>query len=155
MHVDYTVTRKLNFPIAAVWDAWTNEDQLAAWYGPVGFTSPRESVKVDLTIGGFWSATVVVPMDGSSHHFFGRYLEIVEHQKLVYSMFYATDDTLKEALKEEGPAALMTLTFDLLEDGTQLTFIQADSGLPAEEAVRAQAGIENYFDSLTTFLEVK
>lgn len=153
MRVEYTVTRILPFTPKQLWEAWTNEDQLAAWYGPVGMQSPRESVKSDARVGGFWSATVQVPFDGSNHHFFGRYLELQPEQLLRYSMFYATDDDHAEALKEQGQSATITVRIEPAEGGTRLTFEQQGSGLGDDEAAQAQAGIESYFDSLEQFLK--
>jgi len=60
----YTVEREFNFPIESLFGAWTDPDQLAAWYGPVGFTSPRESVTMDPKLGGRWSAK-----EGMESHF--------------------------------------------------------------------------------------
>lgn len=148
----YEVHRVLKAPVNRVWNAWTDADQLASWYGPVGFTSPRDSVKVDPVVGGFWSATVVVPIDGSAHHFFGYFTDVEENSFLTYTMFYATDETLEEVRKEEGPYHTVQLNFDDLGQETRLSFAQFGE-LPAEQIPMTKAGMESYFDSLASFIE--
>jgi uncharacterized protein YndB with AHSA1/START domain len=153
MRVEYSVTRVLPHTPEVIWEAWTDADKLAAWYGPMGMQSPRESVKSDPQVGGFWSATVHVPFDGSNHHFFGRYLELEPEALLRYSMFYATDEDLADALREQGKSATITVRIEPTTDGTRVTFEQQGSDLGDEEAVQAQAGMESYFDSLEQFLK--
>lgn len=148
----YEVSRVLDAPVSRVWGAWINADQLASWYGPVGFTTPRESVMVEPVVNGRWSATVIVPMDGSAHHFFGHFTEVIENSSLKYTMFYATDETLDEAKEEKGPHHEVDLTFEDLGDQTRLTFAQFGE-LPEDQIPLAKAGMESYFDSLAAFVE--
>ena len=107
---------------------------------------------MDPVVGGFWSATVVVPMDGSSHHFFGYFTEVIENSSLKYTMLYATDETLEEARKEEGPSHRVELSFEDLGKETRLTFAQFGE-LPEDQIPLAKAGMESYFDSLAAFVE--
>ena len=44
--------RVFDAPRALVWQAFTDPDQLAQWYGPVGYSVPRESVQLDTEPGG-------------------------------------------------------------------------------------------------------
>jgi hypothetical protein len=50
--VDVVLTRVFNAPRDLVYQAFTDPDQLARWYGPVGFSVPRDSVEVDARVGG-------------------------------------------------------------------------------------------------------
>lgn len=147
----YTVEREFNFPVDRLFGAWTDPDQLAAWYGPVGFTSPRESVTMDPQLGGRWSATVVVPMDGSKHHFFGEILEIETNEKLIYSMLYTNDGGEFAARELSGIAHRVELFFEERGDKSWMSFTQIGD-LPEGNEERAKEGMESYFDSLETFL---
>jgi uncharacterized protein YndB with AHSA1/START domain len=59
--------RVFDAPRELVWRAWTDPDQLAAWWGPAGMHSPRELIEVDLRSGGVFRITMV--MDDRSAEF--------------------------------------------------------------------------------------
>ena len=50
--VELEFVRTYAAPRQLVWDAWTEPDQIAQWWGPRGITTPRESIKLDLRPGG-------------------------------------------------------------------------------------------------------
>ncbi|GAA2561831.1 SRPBCC family protein [Winogradskya consettensis] len=58
------IVRVFDAPRELVWAAWTDPDQLAAWWGPSGMTTPRESVEMDVRPGGVFRLTMVAP-DGT------------------------------------------------------------------------------------------
>jgi uncharacterized protein YndB with AHSA1/START domain len=82
------ITRIYDAPVAAVWDAWTDPEQTAKWWGPRGFTLTTHSK--DLRPGGTWVYTMHGP-DGVDYPNHAVYHEVVKHQKLVYD-HGATDD---------------------------------------------------------------
>ena len=47
-----SVSRALAHPPAAVFAAFTEPDRLAAWFGPPGWSVPRESVLLEVWPGG-------------------------------------------------------------------------------------------------------
>jgi uncharacterized protein YndB with AHSA1/START domain len=49
---DVDPTRVLNAPRELVYEAFTDPDRLARWYGPVGFSVPRDCVDIDARVGG-------------------------------------------------------------------------------------------------------
>jgi len=49
---DLIIERVFDAPRELVWKAFTDPDQLAEWFGPVGYHVPRESVSIDLRVGG-------------------------------------------------------------------------------------------------------
>jgi uncharacterized protein YndB with AHSA1/START domain len=53
------ITRIFDAPRASVFAAWTDPDQVAAWYGPEHFDTPREKVHIDLRVGGRYELTMV------------------------------------------------------------------------------------------------
>src|SRR3954453_19127452 len=46
------ITRVFDAPRELVFQAWTDPGHVAQWFGPEGFDTPRESVTVDLRVGG-------------------------------------------------------------------------------------------------------
>ena len=53
------ITRVYDAPVEAVWDAWTDPEQVAQWWGPRGFTLTTHSK--DLRPGGHWIYTMHGP----------------------------------------------------------------------------------------------
>lgn len=61
----YKLNRVVHAPVSRVFAAWTDADQLAAWCGPVGFTTPRESVSIDSSVDvGQLRGAAIEPGDG-------------------------------------------------------------------------------------------
>jgi uncharacterized protein YndB with AHSA1/START domain len=82
---DLIIERVFDAPRELVWKAFTDPDQIAQWFGPVGYSVPRESVEVDLRVGGRMTLTMVPDSDeyppaGESS---GTFTEIVEPSLLV------------------------------------------------------------------------
>ena len=50
---DIEITRVFDAPPERVYRAFTDPDQFARWYGPVGFGVPRDTVEVDARVGGW------------------------------------------------------------------------------------------------------
>src|SRR5689334_533389 len=75
------ITRMYDAPVALVWDAWTDPEQVAQWWGPRGFTLTTHSK--DLRPGGHWTYTMHGP-DGVDYPNSTLYYEVEHHAKLVY-----------------------------------------------------------------------
>jgi uncharacterized protein YndB with AHSA1/START domain len=69
------ITRIFDAPREQVFKAWTDPDQVAAWYGPAHFDTPRDRIHIDLRVGGRYELTMV-QRDGGAE--FGIGYEIVE-----------------------------------------------------------------------------
>jgi uncharacterized protein YndB with AHSA1/START domain len=81
---DIDLTRVLDAPTELVYQAFTDPDQLARWYGPVGFSVPRDSVGVDARVGGHLRLVMASDTDPdlrSAVHL--RFTEVVENELLV------------------------------------------------------------------------
>jgi uncharacterized protein YndB with AHSA1/START domain len=77
------ITRIFDAPREDVFRAWTDPDELAAWYGPEQMQAPRERIRIDLRVGGRWELTMV--QRGGTAEFSIGYdiLELVEPELLV------------------------------------------------------------------------
>lgn len=75
------IQRVYNAPVAVVWDAWNDPEQVGQWWGPRGFTLTSHSK--DLRPGGHWSYTMHGP-DGTDYENTTIYHEVEVHKKLVY-----------------------------------------------------------------------
>lgn len=79
------IERTLEAPPDLVWKMWTEPEHFAAWYGPGGATIPV--AKMDVREGGsrLLCMEITTP-DGTMQMWFtGEYLEVIEHQRLVYT----------------------------------------------------------------------
>jgi uncharacterized protein YndB with AHSA1/START domain len=77
------ISRHLEAPREAVFDAWTNPDQLAAWWGPSGFEVPRETVTVEPRVGGRYDLCMVQVDDGARFWVRNRIVELDKPHLLV------------------------------------------------------------------------
>ncbi|HET7109123.1 MAG TPA: SRPBCC domain-containing protein [Candidatus Acidoferrum sp.] len=80
------ITRIFDAPRALVWEAWTNPKYVMQWWGPKGFTAPV--CKIDFRVGGKFLCCMRSP-DGQEGWNGGEYHEIVPHEKIVYSLYFA------------------------------------------------------------------
>src|SRR5688572_23382790 len=78
---ELTLTRIYDAPVEAVWEAWTDEKQVAQWWGPRGFSLTTHSK--DLRPGGHWRYTMHGP-DGVDYPNDTHYHEVEKHSRLVY-----------------------------------------------------------------------
>src|SRR3954471_9241017 len=69
------ITRIFDAPREQVFRAWTDPDEIAAWYGPAHMETPRDRILVDLRVGGRWEVTMD-PRGGGAEFALGY--EIVE-----------------------------------------------------------------------------
>jgi uncharacterized protein YndB with AHSA1/START domain len=141
---DIHITRVYDAPIETVWDAWTDPEQAAQWWGPRGFTLTTHSK--DLREGGVWHYTMHGP-DGVDYPNRTVYLEVEQHQKLVYD-HGASDD--------RPPLFRVTVLFASTDDKTTMDMTMT---LPtpeqAEETRRfiKEAGGNATWDRLAEFLD--
>lgn len=68
-----TLTRTFDAPRQLVWDAWTQPEHIANWWGPRGMKT--EIRKHDFQEGGDWEFSMAMP-DGNEFISFGTYSSI-------------------------------------------------------------------------------
>jgi uncharacterized protein YndB with AHSA1/START domain len=77
---DVEITRVFDAPPERVYRAFTDPDQFAEWYGPVGFPVHRDSVELDARVGGRQRFALVSEADPSMRtEFDGRFVEVVQN----------------------------------------------------------------------------
>ncbi len=77
-----TLKRTFNAPIALVWQAWTQAEHIAQWWGPKGMQT--QIAEHDFRVGGQWKYVMLMP-DGNEFIGAGVYSEIIELEKIVTS----------------------------------------------------------------------
>jgi len=106
---ELVVSRLLNAPRELVFEAWTNPEHIAHWWGPNGFTVTHK--EWNLKAGGVWRFTMHGP-DGTDFPNKIIFLEIVKPERLVYK-HDNEDDT-------EPINFHVTITFEAAGDKTKL-----------------------------------
>ena len=77
-----TIKRTFNASINLVWEAWTQPQHIAEWWSPKGIKT--KVVEHDFKVGGKWKYLMPMP-NGQEFTAEGRYIEIVEFEKIISS----------------------------------------------------------------------
>ena len=107
---EIVVTRLFDAPRERVFEAWTDPEQVAQWWGPHGFTTTTDEMSV--TPGGVWRFVMHGP-DGRDYKNKIIYTEVVRPERLVYR--HAGED------EHEDVRFHVTVTFEAQGRKTLLT----------------------------------
>jgi len=140
---ELVTTRTFNGPARIVFEAWTKPELLKQWWVPKSFGVVLLSCEVDVRVGGAYR---FVFGHGASKpmEFFGRYLEVTPHSRLVWT-------------NDEGGAdgPVTTVTFE--EQGGKTLLVMRDL-YPSKEALDgaiasgSAAGMGETFEQLDELL---
>jgi uncharacterized protein YndB with AHSA1/START domain len=125
---EIVVTRVFDAPRERIWRAWTEPAELARWWGKRGWSTPPESVTMDVRPGGEFSLLSISDADGSEMRLDTTYREIDEPERLSFG------------------EATVTLT-DLGDGRTEMVF-RTTTEMTDEIRRRAAGGLASAFDRL-------
>jgi uncharacterized protein YndB with AHSA1/START domain len=81
---ELVITRIFDAPRALVYRAFVDPDQLARWFGPVGWSVPRDTVDIDARAGGHQRFVMVNDEDPSmTSPVDAVFTEVIENELLV------------------------------------------------------------------------
>lgn len=138
-----TITRVFDAPRELVFRAWTDPEQLAQWWGPHGFTNPV--CETDPRPGGAWRIDMRGP-DGTIYPNKGRYLEVVEPERLVYTDI--VDDGADAWGDTPPPSTVQTVTFEDEDGKTRVTTVIRVGSIEARDAMIEMGAIAGWTESL-------
>ncbi|ESY46393.1 SRPBCC family protein [Mesorhizobium sp. RSR380A] len=119
---ELVVTRTVNGPARIVFEAWTKPELFKQWWVPKSMGMFLRSCEMDARTGGTYR--LVFGHDASDlHEFFGRYIEVTPHSRLVWT---------NEEGGDGGPVT--TLTFE--EKGGKTLLVMHEL-YPSKEALDA------------------
>jgi uncharacterized protein YndB with AHSA1/START domain len=130
---EITITRVFDAPRERVWRAWTEPDEIARWWGKRGWSTPPESVTLDVRPGGVFRLNSINDADGREMPLDTVFGEIVEPERLSF-----------------GAA---TVTFTELADGRTEMVFHTTVDMPDDVLRTATGGLASAFDRLTDHLE--
>jgi len=119
---ELVVTRTVNGPARIVFEAWTKPELFQRWWIPKSASMTLLSCDMDIRVGGRYRL-VIRPGDAQPMEFFGTYLEVTPHSRLVW-----TNDE-----GDEG-GAVTTVTFE--EKGGKTLLVVHDL-YPSKQALDA------------------
>ncbi len=134
-NLEFVIHRVLDAPRETVWQAWSEAEHLAHWWGPKGCV--LEVVALDFRVGGTFHYGMKMPAGGEMWGKF-IYREIDAPQRLVYvSSFADADENVTRApFDDRFPMHILnSVTFEEHGDKTTLTLRAAP--LDATETERA------------------
>ena len=114
--LELVIDRVFDAPRELVWKAWTDPEMMKVWSSPRGFTIPRS--EGELRINGRWHATMVKP-DGEELNLGGKYLEISEPDRLVFTHVWMDEND-----NPTGPESIVTVTLTPRGKKTEMNFRQ-------------------------------
>ncbi len=117
--LELVVTRTVDAPARLVFEAWTKADLFRRWWVPKSFGLTLLSCEMDVRVGGQYR--LVFPHEGSTMEFFGTYLEVTPHSRLVWT-------------NEEGDEG-NTVTTVTFEENAGTTLVVVHDRYPSKEAV--------------------
>ena len=126
------IARVYPAPREAVWAAWTDPAQIARWWGKRGWSTPPESVAIELRPGGVFRLDSVSDADGTVMRHDGTFRVVEPPARLEF----ATDDSVA------------TVTFTDVGAGRTEMVFRAELAMTDATRVRAEGGLESAFDRL-------
>ena len=118
---ELVVTRTINGPARIVFDAWSNPELFKRWWVPKSFASALVSCDIDVRTGGKYRL-VFRHGESGTMAFFGTYLEVIPHSRIVWTN------------EEDGGQVVTTATFE--ESGGK-TLVTVHDLYPSKEALDA------------------
>ena len=138
---ELVITRTFNGPARIVFEAWTKPELLKLWWAPKSVGVVLLSCEADVRVGGKYRFEI--GREGSKPMaFFGQYLEVTPHSRLVWTN------------EESDDGAVTTVTF---EDKGGKTLLVMHELYPSKEALDAAGtgaaeGTAELFGQLDEFL---
>src|SRR5512141_1233954 len=117
--IELVVTRTVNAPARLVFEAWTKAELFRRWWVAKSYGLNLLSCEMDVRVGGQYR--LVFLHEGSTMEFFGTYLEVTPHSRLIWT-------------NEEGDngKTVTTVTFD---EKAGRTLLVVHDRYPSKEAV--------------------
>ena len=137
-----TITRSFAAPREQVWAAWTTPEHFSVWFGTAAVDVPLATLRMDVRMGGAWSAVMHVP-DGQRIDWVGEYVEVAPPERLAFTM---TDDPANPAREP------VTVVLAEVDGGTSMTMTQRGGNLTDEQYEQAKAGWNGFFDEMAGLL---
>jgi len=136
------ITRIFEASREDVFAAWTDPDQVAAWYGPEHFETPSERIHIDLRVGGRYELTMVQPGSGAEFAIGYEIIELVEPELIVLR---------SDPMPELGMHEPTVTRVEFHDHGDKTRMTLSDGPYPAGGR-HAEAGWNSAFEKLAVLV---
>jgi uncharacterized protein YndB with AHSA1/START domain len=141
---ELVVTRTFNGPAHIVFEAWTRAELLMRWWAPKSFGLSFLSCDADVRTGGSYRFVFGHPAFAQPMEFFGRYIEVTPHSRLVWTNAEGGEDgSVTTVTFEERGASTLVVMHDLYP---------SKDALDAAIASGSTGGFSESFDQLDELL---
>jgi uncharacterized protein YndB with AHSA1/START domain len=150
--LDLLLERVVDVPRELVWKAWTQPEHIKKWFTP----APWKTIdcEIDLRPGGIFS-TVMQSPEGQNFPNTGCFLEVVEHEKLVFTSVLLPG--FRPAMPDAGGFPMTAVViFEPHENGTKYTALALhsdDEGRKKHEAMGFHEGWGKALDQLVALVK--
>jgi uncharacterized protein YndB with AHSA1/START domain len=109
---ELVVTRTVDAPARLVFEAWSKPELFKQWWVPKSFGMSLLSCEVDARVGGQYRL-VFRHGDAEPMAFFGKYIEVTPHSRLVWTNDEAQDGPVTTLTLEEKAGKTLVVLHDL------------------------------------------
>jgi uncharacterized protein YndB with AHSA1/START domain len=110
---ELVVTRTFNVPAHIVFEAWTRPELLERWWAPRSFGISFVSCEADVRTGGTYRFVFSHPASEQTMAFFGRYIEVMPHSRIVWTNDESTDGPITTVTFEEKDGKTLLVLHEL------------------------------------------
>src|SRR5579862_6816538 len=110
---ELVVTRLFDGPAHIVFEAWTKPELLKRWWAPKSFGVSFLSCEADVRTGGTYRFVFGHPASEQPMAFFGRYLEVTPHSRLVWTNDESSEGAVTTVTFEERGGETLVVVHDL------------------------------------------
>lgn len=110
---ELVVTRTFDGPARFVFEAWTTPELLMRWWAPKSFGITFLSCETDVRTGGTYRFVFGIPGSDQPVAFFGRYIEVMPHARLVWTNEESDDGAVTTVSFEEKDGKTLLILRDL------------------------------------------
>lgn len=149
------IERIFDAPVKLIWKLWTVPEHFMAWYGPKGADVPVADM--DVRVGGkrLICMAMQTPSGDRKMWFAGEYLEVIPHQRLVYteSMADAKGNIVSPSATgmPDGQPEETRVTVVLEDLGGRTRMMMTHAGVAADSG--GAVGWEQAFAKLTDHIK--
>jgi uncharacterized protein YndB with AHSA1/START domain len=143
---ELVITRVFDAPRDMVYRAFVDPDQIAKWFGPVGFSVPRDSVDMDVRPGGHQRLVMVNDEDENERSpVDATFTTVIENELLE-----GTEEW--EGVPGLQPGGTMSMRIEFHDDGGKTRLVIRQGKYTGEMEDMARQGWESSFTKLDTLL---
>jgi uncharacterized protein YndB with AHSA1/START domain len=147
---ELVVTRTIDGPARIVFEAWTKPELFQRWWTPKSFGLTLISYEADVRTGGAYKLVIGHPSSEQPMAFFGRYIEVTPHSRLVWTNDEGDED-----------GAVTTVTFEEKDGATRVVVHELYPSKEALDDAMASGSTSGWgeqfeqLEGLITILEAK